>query len=151
MVDRRRRVIKVQSVCSLEESTFDKKRETTKRARGERRALLGVDPKDGATLVSQKRATKATGPPKKKSQKMTTIQNHRSLQSRPKNKFNRTRHKQQQQQQRRTHQHRASANRTCHDDASRISSHARTSTRTTLLLRVVQCFCACHQRAGSLT
>ena len=46
MVDRRRRVIKVQSVvCSLEESTFDKKRETTKkRARGERRALLGGRP-----------------------------------------------------------------------------------------------------------
>ena len=153
MVDRRRRVIKVQSVvCSLEESTFDKKRETTKkRARGERRALLGGRPQRwrdarranaGNTSdfwTTRKEVAKDSSSLRRLCDDDDAIQKHPEFVTKPPLKMNsieRDDTNNNNNNNERTHQHRASANRTRHDDASRLSSQR---TRTTLLLRPSSC------------
>ena len=151
MVDRRRRVIKVQSVvCSLEESTFDKKRETTKkRARGERRALLGGRPQRwrdarranaGNTSdfwTTRKEVAKDSSSLRRLCNDDDAIQKHPEFVTKPPLKMNSIeRDDTNNNHTERTHQHRASANRTRHDDASRLSSQR---TRTTLLLRPSSC------------
>ena len=154
MVDRRRRVIKVQSVvCSLEESTFDKKRETTKkRARGERRALLGGRPQRwrdarranaGNTSdfwTTRKEVAKDSSSLRRLCDDDDAIQKHPEFVTTPPLKMNSIErddtNNNKNNNNERTHQHRASANRTRHDDASRLSSQR---TRTTLLLRPSSC------------
>ena len=155
MVDRRRRVIKVQSVvCSLEESTFDKKRETTKkRARGERRALLGGRPqrwRDARRVnagntsdfwTTRKEVAKDSSSLRRLCDDDDAIQKHPEFVTKPPLKMNSierddTNNNNKNKNNERTHQHRASTNRTRHDDASRLSSQR---TRTTLLLRPSSC------------